>query len=156
MIHRFCQEPFATTTTGIIRILHMDCFFHDLVLFFPGRSSRSFSLFHRTFFPYFCISSLFSLRCFALFLFMLSLLISQMPCSTTISRTLAPGLPLEHCISFPFQQTLKKLLDKKKNLCYNPVCWRADIAQLVERLIRNQQVMGPSPIIGLARCSAVW
>ncbi len=24
----------------------------------------------------------------------------------------------------------------------------ADIAQLVERLIRNQQVMGPSPIIG--------
>ena len=156
MIHRFCQEPFATTTTGIIRILHMDCFFHDLVLFFSGRSSQSFSLFHRTFFPSFWISSLFP---FAALLFSSLCFLSSSPKCLAVQRFPGlwhPALPLEHCISFPFQQTLKKLLDKKKNLCYNPVCWRADIAQLVERLIRNQQVMGPSPIIGLARCSAVW
>ena len=37
-------------------------------------------------------------------------------------------------------------------VCYNIRCWQAcrhaDIAQLVERLIRNHQVKGSSPFIG--------
>jgi hypothetical protein len=32
--------------------------------------------------------------------------------------------------------------------CYNCECWRADLAQLVEQLICNQQVAGSSPIVG--------
>ena len=46
-------------------------------------------------------------------------------------------------------------MDKSEKICYNSRAGPADIAQLVERLIRNQQVMGSSPIIGSSRYRGV-
>ena len=39
-------------------------------------------------------------------------------------------------------------LTGKKSTCYKLAYKRADVAQLVEQLIRNQQVSGSSPLIG--------
>lgn len=52
----------------------------------------------------------------------------------------------------------KNSLDKRIWISYNTPCDCADVAQLVERLIRNHQVKGSSPFIGsiFSRCSAVW
>ena len=55
-------------------------------------------------------------------------------------------------IQFFQNEKIKKTLDTDENVCYNanrPELQNhyADVAQLVEQLIRNQQVRGSSPLI---------
>ena len=59
-------------------------------------------------------------------------------------------------LALTFPIACGKLINADEAACL--ISLDADIAQLVERLIRNHQVKGSSPFIGsmTTRCSAVW
>ncbi len=53
-----------------------------------------------------------------------------------------------------FKKSIKKSIDKQKKKLYNKTTIFGDMAQLVERLVRNEEASGSNPLISTKKSTS--